>query len=495
MITDRQVKAVVIVAAAVLVFSGMILGRVVSVGDTRLGIIVFGAVFGFFLLGMPLVVVWLCVLNTLVFCGLIVYNTTGLDSIWWISYILGAILFVPVIFQSVQKNRIHREIPASGLAAPIIAFFLVFLLSVAINSVAAMQLLVAIKMWVLMAGIMAYFSLAPIDDSQLKKILLGIFIIALIQIFPVLYQFIFVKSELMVLGHMTVSSDSVVGTFGGSPTSGGMTGALAAFLVFNFIMLLSAKRYGLVNKYFGLYFVFLLLPMLLIEVKALFVFLPVAIMVLYKDLFIRDPLRFFKVAISGFLGLVVLLFSYQAYHWADNKNGAAKNIEHMFSYSFARDAGIKQEEGVMTRVEVITFWWEKHRLADPIPLLFGHGPASSKSGGMEIGDVAKKYEPRAIDRTGLALILWDFGLVGLVVISWLFWRVYRLAKNLRRMDLDVWDRSIVHGMQAIVPVLFLAMLYRNDIPYAPPMMLSLMVVMGVLIRTNRKVGRNYLIGQ
>ena len=99
---------------------------------------------------------------------------------------------------------------------------------------------------------------------------------------------------------------------------------------------------------------------------------------------------------------------------------------------------------------------------------------------MEKGTVAQKYVPRDIDRTGLALILWDFGIFGLLLISWLFWRLFRLAGRLVSILQPAHLKAMAHGLQTIVPLFFLAILYRNDLPYAPPMMLSFMITMGLL---------------
>jgi len=289
------------------------------------------------------------------------------------------------------------------------------------------------------------------------------------------------------LGASTSSADTVVGSFGGSPTSGGMTGALAAFLVFNVMMFLSFVRYEVIREHKRVFFLLLTMPMLFIEVKALFVYLPVSLFVLYKDLIIENPLRFLKLATLGIVSMVMMLLMYQAYHWSNKGGGMAQNMTDMFAYSFQSEAGqLKQEEGVMTRLEVVTFWWQKQTMLDPVTLFVGHGPSSSKTGGIEKGDIAKKYVPKDIDRTGLALILWDFGVLGLWIICWLFWRLYQLAGRLRQSFVDVRFKAMAHGLQSIVPLFFLTILYRNDLPYAPPMMFSFIFVMGLLAWLSKK---------
>ena len=486
---DSMLKYVVYgFAGLFIVFFGFALGRIVSIGDVRFGILFFGAVFGLLLLGMPNMVVWLCILSTYLICGPIVYNIHGLDGVWWVAYMLGAILFITAFFQLVKTTNQPSPI-YMGIGMPITLFCLLFIMSLLVNTIEPKQLLVSIKVWFLLAGIFAYLSMVELDRQQVLSWIKAIFGIALIQVLPVMYQAFFVKANLVALGASTSSADTVVGTFGGSPTSGGMTGALALFIVANLIMMLAFSRYGLIKKNFWMYLVLLIVPMFFIEVKALFIYLPVALFVLYKDLIVRNPIRFLRLSLASIMAMVVLLFSYQTYHWSSKGSDMSQNMMKMFTYSFQSEVGkMKEEEGVMTRVEVLTFWWSKQTAINPIPILFGYGPSASKTGGIEKGSIAKKFVPRKIDRTGLALILWDFGIVGLLVICWLFLRLYNLAGRLTLMLSDVRFKAIAHGLQSIVPLLFLSVLYRNDLPYAPPVMLSFMIVMGLLVWLSKQVG-------
>jgi len=479
---DSKLKYLIYGLAGLLfIITGLILGRIVSIGDVRFGILFFGALFGLILLGMPNIIVWLCILSTYLICGPIVYNIPGLDSVWWGAYVLGALLFVPAFFQMVKSNGQQRQM-YMGIGAPIFMFFLLFLMSTILNGIDPKQLLVAVKVWLLLAGVFAYLAMVYLESKVVFSWMKTIFGIALIQMIPVIYQSFFVKAKLSALGASTSSADTVVGTFGGSPTSGGMTGALALFLVLNVMMLLSFSRYAVIKKNFLLYFVLLVMPMFFIEVKALFIYFPVALFVLYKDLLVKNPMRFLRISFMGIIAMLVMLFAYQAYHWSNKSGDMSQNIMKMFAYSFQSEVGrMKEEEGVMTRVEVLTFWWDRQSAIDPVPILFGHGPSASKTGGLEKGEIAKKYVPKDIDRTGIALILWDFGILGLLVICWLFFRLYRLAGRLVDIFHDVRLKAMAHGLQSIVPLFFLSILYRNDLPYAPPVMLSFMIVMGLLV--------------
>jgi len=493
---DFRLKYVVYGSAGLfLVFIGLVLGRIASTGDIRFGVLFFGAIFGVLLLAMPNTIVWLCILSTYLICGPIVYNIPGLDSVWWGAYVLGGILFVPAFFQLVKLTKQQSQIYL-GIGMPIFIFCSLFVITSLLNGVDLKQLLVSVKVWFLLAGIFAYLGMVHLDSKVVFTWMKIIFGIGLIQMIPVLYQSFFVKVKALALGASTSSSDTVVGTFGGSPTSGGMTGALALFMVCNLIMMLAFSRYGLVKKNFWLYLVLLVMPMFFIEVKALFIYLPVALFVLYKDLVIRNPMRFLRLSLMGGGAMVLLLFSYQAYHWSSKGADMSENLMKMFVYSFQADAGqVKEETGVMTRVEVLTFWWDKQNAINPAPILFGHGPSSSKTGGIETGEVAKKYVPQKIDRTGLALILWDFGIFGLLVACWLFWRLYSLAGRLSHILSDVYLKAMAHGLQSIVPLFFLSILYRNDLPYAPPVMLSFMIVMGLLVWLSKQVDHQVHIQQ
>lgn len=465
-------------------FTAAAMGLLAAKGQPTYTILFAGALSGLFLMTQPIVLLWLVLVCTLVVAGSVMYFIPTIEKAWWAVYLMGAMLFVPAILTQIT----HREpAPPTNFSPTATAalFFMVFgLLSTVVNKSPTWQVVLEIKSLFLFAGIWAALASLPIGKETMKRWLTGFAVIGLIQWLPALYQYIFVRSSRLMGGLESVTaSDSVVGTFGGSMESGGLTGALAAYLIMLIVMFLSFYRDGLLRGRRLVLFILLLgTPLLFMEVKVIFLYLPITLFILYKDTLRHRPLSFFTGTLSIVALLALLLLAYQTFHWSSTGRDLTSNVEQLFSYSFEEQAGDSAyEDGVMTRREVVEFWWHKHSLNDPIPLFLGHGLGSSRTQGLTIGNIATQHFPKQIDRTGLAHFLWDVGLLGVTIFLLLLVSAYRTASRLARSPrLDPWQRSLARGLQAIVPMLLISFAYRSDIPYAAPMMFLFMTILGLL---------------
>jgi hypothetical protein len=59
----------------------------------------------------------------------------------------------------------------------------------------------------------------------------------------------------------------------------------------------------------------------------------------------------------------------------------------------------------------------------------------------------------------------------------------RAASDIR---LPNWMRAIACALQAFIPLIMLSMAYRNDIPYAAPMMFIVMATLGLISWLNKQ---------
>ena len=227
--------------------------------------------------------------------------------------------------------------------------------------------------------------------------------------------------------------------------------------------------------------VVLALPLLLMEVKAIFFYLPIAIAVLFRHQIRKKPHVFLMWSALGLLMLIALALVYQTLHWSAKGGNMGKNIADAFAYSFEQHAGVEAEEiGVMTRRQTIQFWGEQHGWSSMHEILVGHGLGASRTVGMAQGEMALKYKPLFIDRTGLAQLLWDFGLIGVFALCGILLAFYLdCGRYARVTGLPPWQRALARGLQATAPLYLMSMLYRNDIPYAAPMMFVLMSALGL----------------
>ncbi len=465
-------------------FAALIMGGAAATGKPIFSVLVAGALGGIFLVTQPIALLWAVLGMTLVLAGIMLYFIPTLDKIWWATYGMGALLFIPAITSRLNSDKISLN---TGLSATFIAasvFLVCGLFATYINRAPLWEVVLALKSILLFGGIWAALATLPISKDVMKRWLTAFVFIGLIQWAPAIYQYLFVRSSRLLSGRDTIgASDSVVGTFGGTMDSGGLSAVLAAYLVMLIVMLIALNRDGLFKTSRLLLAVsFLVLPLMLMEVKVIAIYLPLSLLIVYKDLIWRRPAVFAGGTAALLILLVGFLFAYQSLHWSASGRNIESNIAAMGSYSFVEKLGADaQAAGIMTRRGVLDFWWEKHDLDEPVNMFLGHGLGSSRTVGLGTGSVAAQYAPNKIDLTGLALILWDTGLVGASAFIALIVSAFRMAKRLSlSTQLDLWQRSVARGLQAIIPIFLLSIFYRADIPYAAPMMFMLMTVLGLL---------------
>ncbi|MEO7557612.1 MAG: hypothetical protein ABIT92_00850 [Gammaproteobacteria bacterium] len=465
-------------------FAALVMGGAAATGKPIFSVLVAGALGALFLVSQPIALLWAVLCMTLVISGITLYFIPTLDKIWWAAYGMGAMLFVPAIMSRLNSDRHRIQLNFSPVFIAALVFLVCGLFSAFINNAPLWEVTMALKSTLLFGGVWAALAMLPISKDVMKRWLIGFIVVGLIQWLPAIYQYVFVRADRLVKGLGTVeASDSVVGTFGGTMDSGGLSAVLAAYLVILIIMLLALHRERLVpSRRLFPAIPLLLTPLLLMEVKVVVVYLPIALFILYKDIIGRRPLAF----ISGSLALITLLigmiFAYQSLHWSAAGTNIERSLASMSSYSFVERLGpAARAAGVMTRREVIEFWWQKHELDEPVNMFLGHGLGASRTRGMGVGHIAAQYAPRSIDLTGLAVILWDTGLIGALAVAVLFISAYRTARRLSRsVRLEAWQRALAHGLRAVIPIFLISILYRSDIPYAAPMMFMLMTVLGLL---------------
>lgn len=470
----------IIILFLLMIFIALMSGYIASTGQALFVVILAGIFIAFLLLSQPLSLFIMTGVMALLIAGSIKYFIPGFDRIWWVVYGMATLLYIPAILGAFKKPQRpqNRYFPIYII---VVLFLLIILLSFIISQPPLLQVIVAVKSIFLFGAVWAFLAFYPISSRVIKLWLIIMLVIALFQVFPVLYQYVFVRSERLVADLGTVeASDSVVGTFGGSKESGGLSAVLAVYLVSIMMVLLSFYRDRLLSRVqvFMLLFI-ILIPLLLIEVKAVFVFIPIGLIVLYRKDIVRNPFKTFLwfIALLCFLGLI--LFSYQTFHWSMTGRDFWGNIEHSFLYSFQESSeGIRGESGAVTRRQALELWYD---YGIGLEMFIGHGLGASRSVGAVLGEVARLFYPMQIDVVGMAIILWDLGILGAITIIGMFYFNYKNAGIASQSHfLPLWQRSLARALQPIVVLLLITLFYRPDIPYAVPMMFFLMSCFGLI---------------
>ena len=159
-----------------------------------------------------------------------------------------------------------------------------------------------------------------------------------------------------------------------------------------------------------------------------------------------------------------------------------------FSYSF--DPYFQASTTNLGRVKSLLFWWEKHALDDPLTLLIGHGLASAVSSSSIIGEGGAVHRYGImLDVTGVSKLLWESGLIGLVVFLLIFAFGFFRARSLKvHPALPAWHRAAMVGVEAVMVLMPLSIFYEVTIVSSPPMQFMAMFLLGYVAYWWRETG-------
>lgn len=468
-------------------FFAIMAGVVASRGQAIPVILFMGSLVSLALMFQPVTLLWIVTLTTLIIAGSLAYMLPSLNKISWIGYILASILSIPSLLHGLILKPIEKcQQSSSQIVYPFLIFVVICCLSTVINSAPIWPAILVVKSIFMYGGVWVALALLNLSSTVIQHWLMALVGIGMIQIIPALYQYVFVRSARIQVGLGDVTaSDSVVGTFGGTMDAGGLSAVLAIYLVILILCIFAFRRSNLVTPHNLFWTIGLLIfPLLLAEVKIIFVYFPLAFIFLYKDVLKKRPIFFITSSIWVTLIILIMLVAYQMFHWSARSGGSfIGNVTHHFSYSFNEKfrSDSRALQGRMSRRQVLEFWWKNHNMDEPLPMLIGHGLGASRTQGLGIGYIAKQYYPMAIDHTSLALLLWDVGLIGtLAFLSWLLFAFIVAGQLGHSQNLEPWQSALAMGLQAALIPIAISLIYRNDIPYAAPMMFILMAILGLL---------------
>ncbi|SDW99796.1 hypothetical protein [Thiocapsa roseopersicina] len=448
-----------------------------------LGLGAVGAFVASMLFFRPVVLLWLVTGFTLIVVGFSKYFLAGPAGVEWVSYGLAALMYLAAIAALIGGQTPLGSGNASSLVVSwLVAFVLVTLISWAMAPPGVRGLLVSLKGWAFFGGLWAFLALYPLSSSAIMAWLKGLLAIGLIQPVFAVYQWFVIGGQQRQAG-LYFSPDSVTGTFGGKPDGGGLAPALGLFIVCGCLILVSFWRRSLIStRHVVMLSGVLLFPLALMEEKVLFFYIPVGLLVLYRDYIRERPVAFLFGSVLLAAALALLLSVYVALHWGEEEG----RVQHMMGYSFAVEGG-REDEGILTRTGAPVFWWRENSSAGLANLLFGYGIGASRTGGQSIGPVAEIYTPIFLDRTTLSGLLWDIGILGSVFFYGLLISGSIMGAKLASSPvLGPRELALAGGLTAIFPLFVMSSLYRNDIPSASPVMFMLMCAFGLLFWLHRK---------
>lgn len=395
---------------------------------------------------------------------------------------LGLLLHVAADWMSVRRHNVPSTV------SPCLWFLLIGVVSMLANWQSIGMLLIGLKsyfpMWSLFLGL-ALIRWRPAVIDSLPKAML---VIALLQLPFVAHQFL-VLVPLRAAAHVPglVPVDIVAGSFGGAIYGGGANAVLSLFLIITCACLLGMWRQAALTAPVALVSVVLLLiPVMLNGSRVALLYLPIVFVFVFFADIVRQPVK----ALMGALLIATLLITMVATFTMFSRSPGTTTWEGFLQQTYEGQLATTHERtelySGLTRWTVLTFWADKHRRMDPVEILIGHGPGATRvqPDGLELAKTLaeRRYGGLAIGYTAVAALLWEVGVLGLVVVLWLFWRAFRQAGRLAEFyaTRDRLKSGIAYGLRASVVILCLSLAHKDFFVFHVPFQVLLMLVLGYL---------------
>jgi hypothetical protein len=437
----------------------------------------------FFLLMRPGICLVAMAGFTLVIAGSLKFFL-GLGQFQWAISALGMmLLLVALVKTSFGTTTIRRQV-GSGIGIIFMLWWMVIIVASLGNMPPMLDWVVGIRIYLPFLGVFAYIAYCRPSERLLKGLILFLLLIASVQWAFAIYQKFIIVPQRMAGGYPGSPWDSVVGTFGGEKFGGGESGSLGVFLAVSLTIAAALHKARMLG---GVAFAALTLSVLvavgLSESKVVILLVPLGALIVYHDYLLRYPARFLLGSVL-MIGLVFgLLALYHYLYWQSaTRLGLIDSIIQRLSYSFDPDFRVSTFN--RGRIGSLVYWWDNHAILDnPLTFLIGHGLASAVSTSALIGmGSATQAYGYLLDGTGASKLLWESGLLGLLLFLSIFVVAFFRARRLTRLDcIPPWHRAALAGVQATMVLMFLAVFYEVTTVSSPPMQFVYMLLLGYIV--------------
>lgn len=473
----------------VVVFTSVVSGALTAlVGAKAVGIIL-GAMFGglaFLFLSLDSIFICQAVLIYLV-VGQLQYFA-HVQKAFWIPYLVGAFLLVTLPL-TLMGRRVNAS--KSGFLSYEIAlalFFILLITATILNGSGLLLIMLSIKdylfLWVFYILITAGLVALPTVDKFWQWLPW----LVPLQLPVVIYQH-FVVAPRRDSAHLKGASwDAVVGLFGGDPEGGGASGAMAIFIEFAIVLVVSHWRSGIVSTRRMIFIATTgLACVALAEVKFAILMIPVGIALLYRGDLLRRPVQTLSMLMIATASAFSILVAYQM-QFAYSHSEESKSIQAYVDSMVGRQTDVKQIglTGEMGRGTALRLWWFKHGATEPVHFFLGHGVGATFSGQTATGDVARKY-PFNLRRSSLTCLLWESGLLGTAALALALLlgseKARRTAAQVERASL--WRASILRASSVGLLLLLFELPYNTDFLDVPSIQFLAIVMLAYVAVMSR----------
>lgn len=454
-------------------------------GSLRNTAVIVAGFVGLILLLRPVLALWFIIIGGLVLAGVTQLYAPQLQFVRWsiglLASLLGAIALCKYFFQEAGSRRKYLPPLFWWMAA----FLAVAVVSGLLNYRNANTLLFGFKGYFQAWGL--FFALLMMGWSEktvnrISKVLIGI---AFLQVPFALHEYLYLVPGRRYLGNGVVAEDVVAGTLGASPTGGGANAVLSAVLLITVAILVSLYKRKRMS-WRGLFgaVVILLVPVVLNANKIALVYLIIIFLMLFSRELWRKPISTLLIGMVSAVFFSAILWSYTTLlSRSDEDRTWQSYIEQAVIQNTSRTHG--HGGYALNRWTAVSFWVDEHRGASLDKLFFGHGVGAARDGGDGAFDVrtlaSGPYAGMGIGLTTISAVLWEMGLVGLILLFGIFWAAVRSAGWLvRYYEADAWKAAVFEGLRVGVVILGIGWFFQASFVFLLPYQTLFLLIVGYL---------------
>lgn len=473
-----------LLVAAYVVLAAFI-GLIVSTGNVMMVALTVGAGMGLLLLGMPVATITAVIVGVLVLSGPLVYHVQALARLPWLFSVLGLILTgSAIVYAGLGRPDGRRPVP--GFMVMGACFFAYAAASALWADQPVPDAVQGIKRYLQYWGLffaLAVVAIRPRTVHRWAQLLLAI---ALIQFLMALYQ------RLILIPSLSWTPiDAVVGTLELSQIGTGASGILALMQVCCIAALLCLYRERLIDgKRLCAGIVLAGLPLVLGETNILFVWMPLALLAVYLDRALDKPVAFLLAATV--IGTALVAFSSAYLVWqqtGDDTLSPMDRAQIIFEYNLGESGYHSKTD--LNRKTALEYWWQHHGGVDPVATVFGHGIGGSFSSFDMRGWVSEQHGGRHIDLVAVSSILWDLGVIGLLLFAGTFALAAGRAYRLSTLAANGIDRAMARSAFVAIVLIASSFFYNNAIVQMPSQQVFSFMILGFVAWLDRRQPRGH----
>jgi len=430
-----------------------------------------GIILGPVLLLMPELTIWVVLVLGLLM-GVVSASPQFSKAIWIVSILSFMLLLSSLVNMAWNKQR---QVPGFMLLALVFMLYAILVSMIQWHSFG--EFVAGFKRYFQSFGLMVALTMLIFSPPSYVRWRRFLLVVALLQFPFALYELLVLVPQRGGLALSSETTDVIAGTFGANLQGGSPNSVMVTYLFVALSFLVARWRSGLIGSGpFYLLALICLLPLGMGETKIAVFMLPLVGFILIRKDLAHSPLRYVPALLAVAVLTMMLGYLYVTVIMHSNLDEVVNTT---LRYNVG-DQGYSRRQ-LLNRLTSITFWFKEQGFHDPASFLIGNGLGSSFSSlGALGGHLGLKYLNYGINLTAGSTLLWDTGLIGLVLFVSIFVAAWVAAGRLYHTVSDPAVKADALAIQAAISLFLLFLFYSDSIVNLVSMELIYAVVLGYL---------------